>query len=352
MTDDFPEKLTKLTAKVTASGCAAKISSKDLQAIMSALPKVDCAQLIAGANNFEDAAVYKISAGLAIVQSLDFFPPMVDDPWLFGEIAATNALSDIYAMGARPILALNILGFPTCDLPLSLASEILKGGASQVALAGAVVGGGHSIQTSEVIYGLAVTGLASPKTILTNGGAKAEDHLILTKPIGTGIALLGHKGGVLSKSASDVLFSNLTQLNREALICAQAFPIHAATDVTGFGLIGHLHEMAKASNLKACLKAEQVPLLPEVLKLAQQGFVPASAYGNRQSFESFTTLAKSLEVAYADLLFDPQTSGGLLLAVDPDCSGNLLDCLLAKGITASCIGQFSAGQAGAVEVIV
>jgi len=351
MTNDHSAIPLKLTEHVKSAGCAAKISSADLQAVLANLSKPICPQLLAGLDNWEDAAVYKITQDVAIVQTIDFFPPMVDDPVLFGRIAATNALSDLYAMGAKPILALNLLCFPVCDFPLSVAGQILQGGASQVEAAGAVVAGGHSIQSAEVIYGLAVTGLIKPEAILTNSGAQVGDNLILTKPIGTGIGLLGHKGEILTLQASQALFSNLTTLSEKALACASSFPIHAATDVTGFGLIGHLHEMAAGANLKFSLKARQVPLLPQVLELASQGFVPAAAYANRQSFADFATVDKNLEQAMVDLLFDPQTSGGLLLAVAPKDCQPLLNSLQATGIGASCIGEFSSGAKGIIEVL-
>jgi selenide,water dikinase len=350
MTSDSQTASNKLTANVKSGGCAAKIASAELKALVAGLSKTHPPELIAGIADFDDAAVYKISDEVAIVQTIDFFPPLIDEPYLFGRIAATNALSDIYAMGARPIFALNVFCFPTCDFPQEVAREILRGGASQVETAGATIAGGHSIQSSEVIYGLAVTGLVAPSAVLTNGGAKPGDHLILTKPIGTGVALLGHKAGILSGSASKVLIDNLTTLNRDALAVARSFSVHAATDVTGFGLIGHLHEMAHASHLSFSLKANSVALLPETLKLAGEGFLPAGAYGNRQSFEGCTVIGDSVDLPMADLLFDPQTAGGLLLAVSANDSARLTQALLAQGIQASCIGEFSKGKSGSIEV--
>lgn len=351
MTSESQTTSNKLTANVKSGGCAAKIGSAELKAIVSGLSKTHPPELIAGIADFDDAAVYKISDEVAIVQTIDFFPPLIDDPFLFGQIAATNALSDIYAMGAKPIFALNVFCFPTCDFPQDVAKEILRGGASQVEAAGATIAGGHSIQSGEVIYGLAVTGLVAPSAVLTNGGAQAGDHLILTKPIGTGAALLGHKAGLLSDLASKVLIDNLTSLNRDALSIARSVLVHAATDVTGFGLIGHLHEMALASQLKVSISAGSISFLPEALKLAGEGFLPAGTYGNRQSFEGFATVAKQIDLAVADLLFDPQTSGGLLLAVGPNDSAQLTSALLAKGINASCIGEFSKGAGGLIEVL-
>jgi selenide,water dikinase len=352
MTSNYDALTHKLTANVKAGGCAAKISSKDLQEMLSSLAKPDRAhtQLIAGPWNFEDAAVYKISEELAIVQTIDFFPPMLDDPFLFGKIAANNALSDLYAMGAKPIFALNLLSFPVCDLPLSMATEILKGGASQVELAGAVIAGGHSIQGSEVIYGLAVTGLIAPNKVLTNDGAKQNDQLILTKPVGTGIGLLGLKGDLLSKHAGQALLKNLTELNEGALKVLQRFSINALTDVTGFGLIGHLHEMAQAAGLAISLKSACVPTLPEVIALAGQGFVPHGAYANRQSYEKSVETKVEVPLALMDVFFDPQTAGGLLAAVDKSIGQEVLSALKQAGIGAAVIGEFKVGLKGAIEV--
>jgi selenide,water dikinase len=341
----------KLTANVKAGGCAAKLSSQELGEVLRGLPRPSCAELLTSIENFEDAAVYKLTEDLAIIQTVDFFPPVVDDPYLFGLIAATNALSDVYAMGGRPILALNILCFPTCDYPLDVVREILRGGSEQVAAAGAIVAGGHSIQSAEPVYGLCVTGVIAPGAVLTNGGARAGDNLVLCKPIGTGVGLLGLKGGILSQAAEQALINSMTTLSTKTLECARAYNLSAATDVTGFGLIGHLHEMAKGSGLTVRLNADAVPLLPEVQSLAEQGFVPAGAYGNRKSFEQFTTYINDVDLALCDLLFDPQTSGGLLLALDKSQTENLLRDLKRIGVDASCIGEFFDGSSGEVEVV-
>jgi len=341
----------KLTANVKAAGCAAKLSSAELSQVLHGLPRHECKELLTSIENFEDAAVYKLREDLAIIQTVDFFPPVVDDPYLYGQIAATNALSDVYAMGGRPLLALNILCFPTCDYPLDVVHEILRGGGDQVAAAGAVVAGGHSIQSSEPVYGLCVTGIISPKEVLTNGGARAGDRLVLCKPIGTGVGLLAIKAGLLSQAAEQALIKGMTTLSTSTLECARAYNLTAATDVTGFGLIGHLHEMAKGSQLTVRLNADAVPLLPEMLALAEQGFVPAGAYGNRKSFEQFTTYINDVDLSLSDLLFDPQTSGGLLLALDKSQVEDLLRSLKKVGIDAACIGEFLDGKSGVVEVV-
>lgn len=340
----------KLTAHVKAGGCAAKISAAELAQIVSGLPSFSTPNLLTSIDSFEDAAVYKISDELALVQTIDFFPPVVDDPFLFGQIAATNALSDIYAMGGTPVTAMAVLIFPTCDFPLAVAQQIVAAGAAAVEDAGASLVGGHSIQGPEPVFGLSVTGFIHPQKILTNGGARDRDALVLTKPIGTGASLLAFKGAILSEAASRTLFSTLIQSNGKALAIAQEFAIHAATDVTGFGLIGHAHEMAKASALSVRIEASAVPLLDEALSFAEQGLVPAGAYANRKSYERFSYIKDDIDLAVTDLLYDPQTSGGLLLAVPQEFAAALAQALNAAGLTGKIIGSFVAGQPGQVEV--
>ncbi len=339
-----------LTANVKAGGCAAKLSAAELHQALQGLTAGFDPNLLTSLENFEDAAVYKITEDLAIIQTIDFFPPMIDDPFLYGQIAATNALSDVYAMGGKPVMALNILCFPTCDFPPAVISEILRGGSSQVAAAGAIIAGGHSIQSPEPIYGLSVMGMVNPSSMLTNCGAKAGDDIVLCKAIGTGVALLGVKAKSVSAEAEKKLFDSLTTLNDKSLSIALRFTINAATDVTGFGLVGHLHEMAKASHLLAILHSERVPFLPEALRLAEQGFVPAGAYSNRQSYEQIITYINDVDLAVMDLLFDPQTAGGLLLSVAAGEAEKLCLELKEKGIEAACIGRFVKGTAGSVEV--
>lgn len=345
----------RLTSNIKAGGCAAKLGSAELAKLLARIPSTPVPELIAGIGNFEDAAVYKISDDLAIVETIDFFPPVVDDPYMFGQIAAANALSDIYAMGGKPILALNIVCFPTCDFEEHVLADILRGGADQVVKAGAVIAGGHSIQLDQPVYGLAVTGLVNPKEMLTNGGAKPFDKLVLTKPIGTGVAILGMKAEMLSKSAQEALLRNLSRLNADALQAGRQYEIHALTDVTGFGLVGHLHEMAKGSLLKTRLNLNAIRFLPEVVELAQQGLVPAGSYGNRESFKDKVAYLNKVELEIEDLLFDPQTSGGLLFAVKPEDAFDLEKDLLELGLDASIIGEMLSPtedeRAGLVEVI-
>jgi selenide,water dikinase len=350
MTDSASSGQPKLTAHVKAAGCAAKISAGELGEILRELPSLKSPALLTGMDHFEDAAVYRISEDVAIIQTTDFFPPVVDDPYTFGRIAAVNALSDVYAMGGRPVLALNILCFPTCDYPLEIVRAILKGGADAIAESGAVLAGGHSIQAPEPIYGLSVTGLVHPSAILTNGGAKAGDALVLSKSIGTGVGLLGMKGEQLSATAQQSLLKNLTTLNDQILAAGLQYELHAATDITGFGLIGHLHEMAEASGLLASINAAGVPLLPAVRQLAAEGFVPAGAYANRQTYQPFVNYIDAVDDSLMDLLFDPQTAGGLLFSLPAKDATLLTRDLKALGVAAATIGAFRTGKSGQVEV--
>ena len=345
------DKPTKLTANIKAYGCAAKISASELAQIVGSLPQFSSENLLCGTKNFEDAAVYKMNDELAIISTIDFFPPVVDDPFMYGKIAAVNALSDVYAMGGKPLLALNVFCFPTCDFPLELAEQIIAGGAEAMKEANCLLVGGHSIQAQDPIYGLAVTGTIHPDKILSNDGAQENDAIVLCKPLGTGIDLLAHKGGELSADALKVLLFNLTRLNGPCLDIALNFDLHSATDITGFGMIGHLHEMSKASNLGARLYSSKLPLLPEVESCAELGLVPAAAYANRQAYSSFVSFSDAVPLARTDILFDPQTSGGLLFALPQKQADKLIEELSAGGWPAANVGEFVHGKAGFLEVV-
>lgn len=338
----------KLTANVKAAGCAAKISSLELKQVLSSIKRPHCPELLTSLDNFEDAAVYKITEDIAIVETVDFFPPVVDDPFLFGRIAAVNALSDVYAMGGKPVIALNILCFPTCDYPLEVVEEILQGGQAACNEAEVTIAGGHSIQGPEPVYGLAVTGVVNPQSMLTNGGAKEGDLLLITKPLGTGVMLLGMKGDLLAEAERKQLFDSLTLLNKGALEIAKKYEPHAATDITGFGMIGHTAEMASASGLSAYLYIDELPLFPGARSLAAQGFVPAGAYGNRNTFNSSVSNLEHIETAIQDLLFDPQTSGGLMFALQEKPAMRLLAELKDSGFTAAIVGGMRRGTPGSI----
>lgn len=341
----------KLTANIKAYGCAAKISASELAQIISALPQFESEKLLTGTKNFEDAAVYKLSEELAIISTIDFFPPVLDDPFMYGKIAATNALSDVYAMGGTPLLALNVFCFPTCDYPIEVAGQIIAGGAEAVKEADCLLVGGHSIQSSDPIYGLSVIGLVHPEKVLRNDAARNNDSIVLCKPLGAGIGLLAQKGGELSESAWNALLRNLTRLNRSCLEIALKYELHAATDITGFGMIGHLHEMAQASNLSARIHASEIPVLPEIEMCAELGLVPAAAYANRNAYSSFAKFAPSVSLAMSDILYDPQTSGGLMFSLSSDQAEALVNDLKSGGWDAANVGEFVQGPAGIVEVI-
>lgn len=272
--------------------------------------------LLVGIETSDDAAVYKISDDIALIQTLDFFTPIVDDPYTFGQIAAANSLSDIYAMGGTPMVALNIVCFPSC-LPIEVLGEILKGGADKVIEAGAVIVGGHSVDDNEPKYGLSVTGKVHPDKILRNYGAKVGDVLILTKPLGIGIINTAIKGDIVSKSAYDEAVKVMSTLNKYAGEIISRHEVHACTDVTGFGFMGHAYEMASASGIKIKVYKDKIPYIKEAEEYASMGLVPAGSYSNRAYIEGYYEL-KGIPEWMEDILFDPQTSGGLLVSCSKD----------------------------------
>ena len=283
-----------------------------------------------GFSTSDDAAVYRVTDDVAMIQTVDFFTPVVDDPYIFGQIAAANALSDIYAMGGRPVTALNIVGFPDCLDP-SVLSEIMAGGADKVKEADAVMAGGHSIQNDAPLYGLCVSGFVHPDRILRNQGAKPGDILILTKQLGSGIISTAVKADLASPSAEEEAVTVMRSLNRKAAEVLRRFPVHACTDITGFGLIGHALEMAEASQVTIEIRASQVPFIREADEYAEMGLIPAGAYRNR-SFAGKRANVENVPQVLADLLFDPQTSGGLLFAADAGCREDIQSALAEAGL--------------------
>lgn len=303
---------------------------------MGKLPKFYDPALLVGTETSDDAAVYQVSEELAIIQTVDFFTPIVDDPYLFGQIAAANALSDVYAMGGEPRIALNIAAFPSC-LDLSILEEILKGGADKVLEAGAVLAGGHTIQDEEPKYGLCVTGFVHPGKMWKNYGAQEGDVLILTKPLGSGILATAIKGGLADEEEAKGAARSMAALNKYARDAAAGFSVHSCTDITGFGLAGHALEMAQGSGKTLEIYMKEVPLLKGVEEYARDGLIPAGAYRNREFAEAQTKSwweGEWLE----DLAYDPQTSGGLLLCVDARDATSLLRELSARKIEAAVIG--------------
>ncbi len=297
----------------------------------------------------DDAAVYRLSDELALIQTVDFFPPVVDDPFNYGQIAAANALSDIYAMGGRPLTAMNIVCFPCRKLGLEVLVEILQGGALKVHEAGALLVGGHTISDDEPKYGLAVTGLIAPGDIFTKGAVEAGDRLILTKPLGSGIITTAQKGELAPAAAMEEITRWMAMLNRDGAEVARQVGVKACTDITGFGLVGHIGEMILGSNLSAVIHVTSLPLVEGTLELAEMGLVPGGAKSNRDYLGDRLRSAGDIDEVWLDIVCDPQTSGGLLMAVketEVDCA---LQLLKEKGhVYASLIGEISDRAAGRI----
>ncbi len=297
--------------------------------------------LLVGTETSDDAAVYQVGKELAIIQTVDFFTPVVDDPYLFGQIAAANALSDVYAMGGEPKLALNLAAFPNC-LDIEILGEILRGGADKVMEAGAVLAGGHTISDEEPKYGLCVTGFVHPEKMWKNYGARPGDSLILTKPLGSGIISTAVKGELASEEELREAVKVMTTLNKYARDLAANFSVHSCTDITGFGLAGHAMEMAKGSEATLVIETEKLPVLPGVQEYAEMGLIPAGAYRNREFLES--GMESRTEGWREDVLFDPQTSGGLLLAVPQEEAPELMKLLSGLELPSAVIGEVTGKQ--------
>lgn len=306
----------KLTKLVNCAGCGAKVGAGVLAKLLDGIKVRSDPNLLVGFDKSDDASVYKVSDELALVQTVDFFPPIADDPYTFGAIAATNALSDVYAMGGEPKLALNIMAVPQ-DLPKEAVHEILRGGYEKAYEAGAIITGGHSIIDDEPKYGLAVTGFVHPDKVLTNSGAKDGDVLLLTKPLGIGILTTAAKADLVSEETMKYAIKLMTTLNKSARDKMVKYRVHACTDVTGFALLGHACEMAQGSDKEIHIDIDAIDLIPEALEFARLGILPEGMYRNRNFAEAYVD-AGEVELAKQDMLYDPQTSGGLLIAVHPD----------------------------------
>lgn len=292
-----------------------------------------------GIETSDDAAVYKINDNIALIQTVDFFTPVVDDPYIFGQIAAANALSDVYAMGGDPILALNIVCFPDCLDP-SILSEILRGGQDKVIEAGAVLAGGHSVSDDEPKYGLSVAGFVDPSKIMTNDQAKPGDVLILTKPLGVGIINTAIKAEMASETAIRQAVLSMSTLNRIGKEATRNITgVHSITDITGFGLLGHAIEMAEGSKVTFRIRSTDIPYISEAKEYANIGLIPAGSYKNRDFFARRALISKHVPTFYQDILFDPQTSGGLLISVAKENSKQLLDNLKSSPVAFACIGE-------------
>lgn len=320
-------------------GCTAKLGAGVLERVLSRLPKSPAdPDLLIGFDSKDDAAVYRVSADTAIVQTLDFFPPMVDDPYTFGKIAATNALSDIYAMGGEVKTALNIVCFPE-QMDLNVLGEIMRGGSEKVIEAGGTLVGGHSIADDSVKYGLSVMGTVHPDRIWPNNNGQPGDKLILTKRLGVGIVCTANRVGEASKEAMDAAVESMTTLNKYAAGCCRGYDIHACTDVTGFSFLGHLHEMLDG-RLSCRIHAKAVPVIPQALDYADEFLLTAAGQRNRNHTGPFVRF-EDIPFAMEEVLFDPQTAGGLLIAVGPDEAPKLLDDLRAIGAPAAIVGEIT-----------
>ena len=317
-------------------GCTAKLGPAVLERILGKLPRPTDPALLVGAESSDDAAVYRLTDDLAIVQTLDFFPPMVEDPYVFGQIAAANALSDVYAMGGTVKTALNIVCFPE-QMDLNILGRILQGGSEKVMEAGGSLAGGHSIADSEVKYGLSVTGVVHPDRIRQNNTGRAGDALVLTKPLGVGLVCTAARMGAAADEAVQLAVRSMTTLNKYAAAVADRYPVHACTDVTGFGLLGHLHEMTRP-DLTARVHAAALPVIPEARGYADEFYLTAAAQRNRNFAASWARL-RGLAFADEEILFDPQTSGGLLFALDADAADDFVREIAALGLPCGKIGQ-------------
>jgi selenide, water dikinase len=301
------------------------------------LPKFDDPNLLVGTEGFSDAGVYRLRDDLCIVQSLDFFPPLVDDPYVYGQIAAANSLSDVFTMGARPVTVMNIVGFPDDKLDLSILNEIMRGGAERVIAAGAVIVGGHTVRDVEIKFGLSVTGVVDPKNLLTNQNAQPGDALVLTKPLGTGFITTAFKAGRCSDDVLNSATDSMSQLNIIGRDAAMSCGGNAVTDITGFGFAGHAGEMAQSSDVTLVIETSRLPLLPGAKELAQQGNKTRASATNRSFSEDFTRIADSVDPLLQEFCFDAQTSGGLLISVPADRAEELVNSARENGAAATCV---------------
>ena len=311
---DAMETNVKLTKLANCAGCGAKMGAGTLAKMLEGFKTHSDPRLIVGYDKSDDASVYVLDENTALIQTTDFFPPIVDDPYLYGKIAATNALSDVYAMGGEPKLALNIL-CASEGMGDETVREILRGGYDAAYDAGAIITGGHTIKGAEPIYGLAVSGFVHPNKVLTNSGAKPGDVLILTKPLGVGIITTGAKADMVENDLMDRIYVQMATLNKTARDIMVKFSVHSCTDITGFGLMGHSFEMAQGSNCTIHIQVAKVPYHSEALKLASMGLIPAGAYRNREYAQAGVAIRGNISLAMEDILYDPQTSGGLLFAI-------------------------------------
>jgi selenide, water dikinase len=345
----------KLTATVKAAGCAAKLSPSVLDAVLRRLPRQTDENVLVGFETSDDAGVYRLSPGIALVQTVDFFTPIVDDPFSFGQIAAANALSDVYAMGGRPISALSIVAFPESG-DLDTLDQILRGGLAKMTEAGCTVIGGHSIRDDDMKFGYAVTGLIDPERVWRNVGARPGDALLLTKPLGAGVISTGLKQGRIPDDAVSAATSSMARLNRDASEAVAEIEertpgsVHAVTDVTGFALLGHAREMAVGSGVSFAIDHAEIEYLPGAVAASRAGFYSGGLKNNRQFIGDCVAFQPSVPEEFRNLLFDPQTSGGLLVAVEAAQADALLAALAARKVSARRIGRVLEKRSPLMEV--
>ena len=335
------EKYKRLTEMTTSGGWAAKIGPEVLASVLSQLPKNESDKinnLLVGLETADDAAVYKLNDDIALIQTLDFFTPMIDDPYIFGQIAAANSLSDVYAMGGKPIVAMNIVCFPSCH-DMDVLAQIMKGGFDKVKESGALLVGGHTVDDKEPKYGLSVSGIVHPKKVLSNATSKPGDILILTKPLGVGILNTAMKADLISKETEKKVINVMTHLNKYAAMSFDKIDVNSVTDITGFGLLGHALEMAKASDVSIHINSKEVPIIEETIDMARMGIIPSGMYRNKQYIENDVDM-NSVDTAIRDILYDPQTSGGLLISVKEKYADKLIKDMKDNGsIEAKIIGH-------------
>ncbi len=318
--------------------------------VLKDLPQAEHPDLLVGFNKADDAGVYRLSESQALVQTVDFFPPIVDDPYFFGQIAAANAVSDVFAMGGRPLTALNIVGFPASKMPKEILTEILRGGNDKIEEAGAVVVGGHSIKDNELKFGVAVTGIVDPRRVIRNDGAKTGDVLFLTKPLGTGIITTGIKRNAVDADLMRRVIEQMAALNQTAAELMIKYGARAATDITGYGLLGHAFEMADASGVSFEIDAGKLAVLPEAVVLAAQGMNPGGANDNRAFMEGRVQIDSGLDKNLEQVLYDPQTSGGLLVAIPSDNADEFSAALQKNDLPWEAVGRVVDAQTFALSV--
>lgn len=329
-----------LLSTVEYGGCSAKLSPKELGELLRDIPLIKDNRILVDIETHDDAGVFQINEDTALIVTTDFFPPVCSEPYQFGAIAAANSLSDVYAMGGTPLLSLNLTMFPSKNIPIEVLKEILRGGQDKINEAATFTMGGHTIDDYPPKYGLAVVGTVHPDKLITNAGLKPEQKLILTKPIGTGVLIAAQRMGIARQESYEAALEQMAQLNKEGARLMQKYGVKGATDVTGFGLLGHALKMAEASRVSVQIDSKYIPLLPDVYELLEDGCIPGGAFRNLDFVEGNVNFASTLTTEYKMAACDPQTSGGLLMGVDADKADDILKELHESGFTqAQVIGE-------------